>query len=71
MDSYIFRYYIFFVGIAYSGNNNAFNYYLKAELNMKPIVNGVWKALTGVLGLIANLTINVWLINKTNIKKSQ
>lgn len=60
----------FFVGIAYSGNNNAFNYYLKAELNMKPIVNGVWKALTGVLGLIANLTINVWLINKTNIKKS-
>ncbi len=36
---------------------------------MKPIVNGVWKALTGVLGLIANLTINVWLINKTNIKK--
>lgn len=60
----------FFVGIAYSGNNNAFNYYLKAELNMLPIVNGVWKALTGIVGLIANLTINVWIINKTDIKKS-
>ncbi len=60
----------FFVAISYSSNNNAFNYYLKAELNMKPIVNGIWKAITGVLGLIANLTINVWLIKRTNIKNS-
>lgn len=37
---------------------------------MKPIVNGIWKAITGVLGLIANLTINVWLIKRTNIKNS-
>ena len=60
----------FFVGVAYSGNNNAFNYYLKAELNLLPIVNGVWKAIIGIVGLIANLTINVWIINKTDIKKS-
>lgn len=60
----------FFVGLAYSGNNNAFNYYLKAELNMLPVVNGIWKALTGIVGLIANLSINVWIINKTDIKKS-
>ena len=60
----------FFIGIAYSGNNNAFNYYLKAELNMLPIVNGIWKALTGMVGLIANLSINVWIIKKTDIKKS-
>lgn len=60
----------FFVGIAYSSNNNAFNYYLKAELNLLPIVNGVWKALIGIVGLIANLTINVWIINKTDIKRS-
>lgn len=60
----------FFVAISYSSNNNAFNYYLKAELNMQPIVNGIWKAITGVLGLIANLTINVWLIKRTNIKNS-
>ena len=60
----------FLVGLAYSGNNNAFNYYLKAELDMLPIVNGIWKALTGIVGLIANLTINVWIINKTDIKKT-
>lgn len=60
----------FFVAISYSSNNNAFNYYLKAELDMLPIVNGIWKAITGILGLIANLTINVWLIKSTNIKNS-
>lgn len=60
----------FFVGIAYSAYNNGFNYYLKAELNMKPIVNGVWKSVNGVIGLIANLTLNLWLINRTNLKRS-
>ncbi len=60
----------FFISLAYSGNNNAFNYYLKAELDMRPIVNGAWRAVTGIIGLIANLSINVWIINKTNIKKS-
>lgn len=66
----IFLIITFLIGLAYSGNNNAFNYYLKAELNMLPIVNGIWKALTGIIGLIANLTINVWIINKTDIKKT-
>lgn len=60
----------FFVGISFRGNNVAFNYYLKAELDMKPIVNGISTGLIGILGLIANLTINVWLINRTNLKKS-
>lgn len=66
----VFLFVTFFVGVAYSGNNNAFNYYLKAELGMLPIVNGIWKAITGIVGLIANLSINVWIINKTDIKKS-
>ena len=60
----------FFIFIAFSSNLNAFNYYLKEQLNLKPIVNGVWKALTGVTGLVANLTINVWLFRKKDIKKS-
>lgn len=50
-----------FVFIAYSSNTNAFNYYLKEQLDFKPVVNGIWRAATGILGLIANLTINVWL----------
>lgn len=60
----------FFIFIAFSSNLNAFNYYLKEALNLKPIVNGVWKALTGITGLVANLTINVWLFKKKDIKKS-
>lgn len=56
--------------IASGSNVNVFNYYLKEQLNLKPIVNGIWKAITGIIGLIANLTINVYLIRKTNIKKS-
>lgn len=50
-----------FVFIAYSSNTNAFNYYLKEQLDFKPIVNGLWRAGTGIFGLIANLTVNVWL----------
>ncbi len=60
----------FFVGIAYSGYNNAFGYYLKAELDFKPIVNGIWKAATGLVGLICNMTINIWLIKNTDTKRS-
>lgn len=60
----------FFGAIGQSSNNQALNYYMKAQLGLKPIVNGVVKAITGIAGLIANLTINVWIIRKTNIKKS-
>jgi len=60
----------FFIYIAQSSNLNAFNYYLKEQLNLKPIVNGVWKAITGVCGLGANLTINVWIFKKKDSKKS-
>lgn len=56
--------------IASGSNGNAFNYYLKEQLNLKPIVNGVWKAVTGITGLIANMTINVWIFKKKNIKRS-
>lgn len=66
----IFLIITFFSYIASGSNVNAFNYYLKERLNLKPIVNGIWKAITGIIGLIANLTINVYLIRNTNIKKS-
>ena len=58
----------FFVFIAFSSNSNAFNYYLKEQLDFKPIVNGLWKTGTGIAGLIANLTINVWIAKRANNK---
>lgn len=60
----------FFGAIGDNSNVNATNYYMKAQLNLQPIVNGAWKSVTGIVGLIANLTINIWLIRKTNIRKS-
>lgn len=59
-----------FTFIGFSANNNAFNYYLREQLNFEPVINGIWKAATGTIGLIANLTVNVWLVRKTDLKKS-
>lgn len=60
----------FFSAIAYGSNVNAVNYYMKEQLNFKPIINGIWKAVIGITGLIANMTINVWIIRKTKVKNS-
>lgn len=60
----------FFIYMAQSSNNNAFNYYLKEQLDFKPIVNGVWKAITGIVGLGVNLTISVWILKKKDPRRS-
>ncbi len=60
----------FFIYMAQSSNNNAFNYYLKEQLDFKPIVNGVWKAITGIVGLGVNLTISVWILRKKDPSRS-
>lgn len=60
----------FFIYMAQSSNNNAFNYYLKKQLDFKPIVNGVWKAITGIVGLGVNLTISVWILKKKDPRRS-
>lgn len=66
----IFLVITFFGAIGDNSNVNATNYYMKAQLDLKPIINGAWKAVTGIAGLIANLTINVWILKKTDIRKS-
>lgn len=60
----------FFTAIGDNSNVNATNYYMKAQLDLKPIVNGAWKSVTGIAGLVANLTLNVWILKNTNIKRS-
>ncbi len=64
----VFAMITFFIYLSFSGSNNAFNYYLKAELHYKPIFNGVWKAVIGISSLIANLTITMYLIRNANLK---
>lgn len=60
----------FLIFLAFSSTNNAFNYYLRDELLFMPIINGIFKALTGILGLVCNLTINVYLIRHFDLKKA-
>ena len=46
--------------------DSSFNYYLKAQMDFLPIYNGIIKSIVGIIGLIANFTINMWIIKKTN-----
>lgn len=47
-----------------------FNYYIKDQLNFSPSYNGILKAILGFITLIVNFTIGLWILNKTNLKKS-
>ncbi len=49
---------------ATTGYDNAFNYYIKDVLAFPSSYNGFIKATTGTLGLIANFTLNLWLIRR-------
>ena len=47
---------VFLTGFASNCHENAFNYFLKAELDFKPVYNGLIKAVIGLIGLIANFS---------------
>ena len=53
-----------------TGFDQAFNYYLKDQLNLTSSYNGVIKAAVGFVSFISNMTLCVWIINKTNVKRS-
>ena len=46
--------------------DNAFNYYIKAEFNFPSTYNGLIKACVGIIGFLANVTVCMWIIKKTN-----
>jgi len=47
-----------------------FNYFIKDQYNFPPSYNGLLKAVVGFITLAANSTICMWLLRKTDIKKS-
>lgn len=53
-----------------TGFDQAFNYYLKDELGLTSSYNGIIKAGVGFISFISNMTLCIWIINKTNVKKS-
>ncbi len=61
---------IFFTSFAMSDYDNSLNYYLSQVFNFPPSYNGILKAIMGMIGLIANFTINPWLVRHTDGRKS-
>ncbi len=53
-----------------TGFDQAFNYYLKDQLGLTSSYNGIIKAAVGLVSFVANMTLCIWIINKTNTKKS-
>ncbi len=61
---------VFFANIALCSYESALNYYIKADLDLPSTYNGIIKAITGIVGLLVNVTINIYIVKNTNMKKS-
>ena len=61
---------VFLTSFATTAYDNAFNYYIKEALNLPSSYNGVIKAIIGIVSLIVNFTINIYIANKTDTRKS-
>lgn len=53
-----------------TGFDQVFNYYLKDQLGLTSAYNGLIKAAVGLISCLANMTLCLWMIRKTNVCKS-
>lgn len=53
-----------------TGFDQAFNYYLKDQMGLTSSYNGIIKAAVGLVSFVSNMTLCIWIINKTNVRKS-
>ncbi len=56
--------------ISSSGFDQNFNYFLRVTFEFSPTASGILKAVIAILSLVANLTINLWIVRNKNIAKS-
>lgn len=56
--------------ISTSGFDQNFNYFLRINLNYDPSDSGFFKAGVGAVSLLVNMTINLWVVKRTNVSKS-
>ena len=66
----VFLLIVFFANFATFAHDQSFNYYLRAQLNFPTSANGIFKSLVGIIGLVANMTINMWIIKKADCRKA-
>ena len=58
------------INFANTGFDQAFNYYLKDQLNLTSSYNGIIKAGVGLVSFVANMTVCIWIMNKTKVESS-
>ena len=61
---------VFCFGFAMMAYDNYFSYFLRDQLGFPPSVNGYFKALIGVIAIVANSTINMWINKHTDVRRS-
>ncbi len=66
----IFLFSVFLTLGASSGFDQNFNYFLRVSFDFSPSSAGILKAVIAILSLVANLTINIWIVRKKNIATS-
>lgn len=61
---------VLFSMFASTAYDQCFNYYIKDQFGMTSAYNGAIKAAIGVISLIANMTLCMYIIRKTNVARS-
>lgn len=61
---------VFLTSTATTAYDQNFNYYIKDQFNFNSSYNGMLKAVVGFISLFANTTICLWILKRTNVKKS-
>lgn len=59
-----------FQNLSYTAFDQTFNYYICDQFSFSSTYNGFIKGSMGIITLIANSTICIWIIKRTDIKKS-
>ena len=58
------------INLGNTGFDQAFNYYLKDQLGLTSSYNGIIKAAVGLVSFVCNMTLCLWIIRKTNTRRS-
>lgn len=61
---------VLFAWMASTSFDQSFNYYIRDVFNFPPSYNGYLKMATGLVGVVANFSLGMYLIKRTNVKKS-
>lgn len=61
---------VFLTSTATTAYDQNFNYFIKDQFHFNSSYNGMLKAVVGFISLLANTTICVWIMKKTDVRKS-